>query len=105
MTCIDHERNFPLAHQSGHRRHSILKSFTDRAVAYRAKQNVDPTGLAMAVVVQKLVPAEAAGVLFTRDPLDPDGKRMLAESGLSLTMADDMGDGARKVVAFAKGAR
>jgi succinyl-CoA synthetase beta subunit len=32
------------------------------------------------------------------------GKRMLAESGLSLTMADDMGDGARKVVAFAKGA-
>jgi succinyl-CoA synthetase beta subunit len=33
------------------------------------------------------------------------GKRMLAESGLSLVMADDMGDGARKVVALAKGAR
>jgi succinyl-CoA synthetase beta subunit len=33
------------------------------------------------------------------------GKRMLAESGLALTMADDMGDGARKAVAFAKGAR
>jgi succinyl-CoA synthetase beta subunit len=32
------------------------------------------------------------------------GKKMLAESGLKLTMADDMGDGARKVVAFAKGA-
>jgi succinyl-CoA synthetase beta subunit len=32
------------------------------------------------------------------------GKRMLAESGLALTMADDMGDGARKAVAFAKGA-
>ncbi len=33
------------------------------------------------------------------------GKKMLAESGLALTMADDMGDGARKAVAFAKGAR
>jgi succinyl-CoA synthetase beta subunit len=33
------------------------------------------------------------------------GKRMLAESGLALTMAEDMDDGARKAVAFAKGAR
>ena len=33
------------------------------------------------------------------------GKKMLAESGLALTMADDMADGARKAVAFAKGAR
>jgi succinyl-CoA synthetase beta subunit len=32
------------------------------------------------------------------------GKQMLAESGLALTMAEDMGDGARKAVAFAKGA-
>jgi succinyl-CoA synthetase beta subunit len=31
------------------------------------------------------------------------GKRMLADSGLPLTMADDMGDGARKVVALARG--
>lgn len=56
----------------------------DRAVAYRAKQGVDETGLAMAVVVQKLVPAEVAGVLFTRDPLDPDGRRMLAEASWGL---------------------
>jgi succinyl-CoA synthetase beta subunit len=33
------------------------------------------------------------------------GKKMLAESGLTLTMADDMGDGARKAVAFARGAK
>src|SRR5215468_8164093 len=33
------------------------------------------------------------------------GKKMLAESGLALTMADDMADGAKKVVAFAKGRR
>jgi succinyl-CoA synthetase beta subunit len=33
------------------------------------------------------------------------GKKMLAESGLSLVMADDMGEGARKVVALARGAQ
>jgi rifampicin phosphotransferase len=60
--------------------------FTERAVAYREKQNVDAAELAMAVVVQKLVPAEAAGVLFTLDPfnLDPDGARMLVEAAWGL---------------------
>ena len=58
--------------------------FTERAVAYRKKQNIDANAVAMAVVVQKLVPAEAAGVLFTRDPLDADGKRMLAEASWGL---------------------
>ena len=33
------------------------------------------------------------------------GKKMLAESGLALTMADDMGDGARRVVALARDGR
>ena len=33
------------------------------------------------------------------------GKKMLADSGLALTMADDMGDGAKKAVAFAKGGK
>jgi succinyl-CoA synthetase beta subunit len=33
------------------------------------------------------------------------GKKMLAESGLALTMAEDMGDGAKKAVAFAKATR
>src|SRR5215218_9806797 len=58
--------------------------FTERAVAYRERQSIEAAELAMAVVVQKLVPAEAAGVLFTRDPLDPDGKRMLAEAAWGL---------------------
>jgi pyruvate,water dikinase len=58
--------------------------FTERAVAYRARQGVDAAGLAMAVVVQRLVPAEVAGVLFTRDPTDPDGLRMLAEASWGL---------------------
>jgi succinyl-CoA synthetase beta subunit len=33
------------------------------------------------------------------------GKRMLAESGLNFTNADDMGDGAKKAVALARGGR
>jgi succinyl-CoA synthetase beta subunit len=33
------------------------------------------------------------------------GKKMLADSGLALTMATDMADGARKAVAFAKGSK
>jgi pyruvate,water dikinase len=57
---------------------------TDRAVAYRRKQGVSDDGLAMAVVVQRLVEAEVAGVLFTRDPLDPDGRRMLVEASWGL---------------------
>ena len=57
---------------------------TERAVAYRAKQGIDESQIAMAVVVQKLVPAEVAGVLFTRDPLDPNGHRMLAEASWGL---------------------
>src|SRR4051812_44176302 len=42
----------------------------DRAVPYRRHQGVSDQGLPMAVVVQRLVPADVAGVLFTRDPLD-----------------------------------
>jgi len=34
-----------------------------------------------------------------------EGKRKLAESGLAITSADDLGDAARKVVAAAKGAK
>jgi succinyl-CoA synthetase beta subunit len=34
-----------------------------------------------------------------------EGKRKLAESGLAITSADDLGDAAQKVVAAAKGAK
>jgi pyruvate,water dikinase len=57
---------------------------SERAVAYRRRQGVAGEGLAMAVVVQRLVPGEVAGVLFTRDPLDPEGRRMLVEASWGL---------------------
>lgn len=57
---------------------------TERAAAYRTRQGIDEAQVAMAVVVQRLVPADVAGVLFTRDPQAPDGKRMLAEASWGL---------------------
>jgi phosphohistidine swiveling domain-containing protein len=42
--------------------------WTSRAMAYRARQGIDPAGLALAVVVQQMVPADAAGVMFTANP-------------------------------------
>ena len=43
--------------------------WNDRAVAYRLANGVDPASVSLAVVVQVMVPAAAAGVLFTADPL------------------------------------
>jgi phosphohistidine swiveling domain-containing protein len=57
---------------------------SERAVAYRRRQQVGDDGLSMAVVVQRLVPAEVAGVLFTHDPMDAGGKQMLVEASWGL---------------------
>ncbi|HEY3652440.1 MAG TPA: PEP/pyruvate-binding domain-containing protein [Streptosporangiaceae bacterium] len=40
-----------------------------RAIGYRARRGVEPGDVSIAVVVQQLVPAEAAGVMFTVDPV------------------------------------
>ena len=42
--------------------------FGERAVAYRAEHGVDEAGVAIAVVVQTMVEADAAGVMFTANP-------------------------------------
>jgi pyruvate,water dikinase len=43
--------------------------WTARAIGYRARQGIPPEAVALAVVVQALVPAEAAGILFTANPV------------------------------------
>jgi phosphohistidine swiveling domain-containing protein len=43
--------------------------FNDRAVAYRATLGIDERAVLLAVVVQRMVDADVAGVLFTADPL------------------------------------
>ncbi len=58
--------------------------WTDRAVDYRRQQGVASEGIALAVVVQKMIPAEVAGVLFTRDPVTGDDSAMLASASYGL---------------------
>lgn len=43
--------------------------WTDRAVAYRATHGINPSTVALAVVVQRMVDAAVAGVLFTANPV------------------------------------
>lgn len=46
--------------------------WTARAMAYPPRQGIDPEEVRLAVVVQQLIPADAAGVLFTANPVDGD---------------------------------
>jgi phosphoenolpyruvate synthase/pyruvate phosphate dikinase len=46
--------------------------WTARAIGYRARQNIGAEGVALAVVVQVLINAEAAGIMFTANPLNGD---------------------------------
>jgi len=59
-----------------------ISAFSPRALAYRRRIRLDLLGITMAVVVQEMVPAVVSGVLFTRDPDDPD--LMLVSAGLGL---------------------
>ena len=52
----------------------------ERARAYRLEQGIAEDDLAMAVVVQRMVAARAAGVLFTIDPSTGDANRMVVEA-------------------------
>ena len=58
--------------------------WTARAIGYRARSGIANEGLALAVVVQEMAPAEAAGVLFTADPLSGRRTEMVLEATLGL---------------------
>lgn len=47
--------------------------WTARAIAYRARNQIDNSTVSLAVVVQQMVPSQTSGVLFTANPLT--GKR------------------------------
>ena len=61
--------------------------FTPRAVAYRARLGIGDDEIAMGVVVQAMVPAEAAGVLLTLDPLTGDRSQVTIEAAYGLGTA------------------
>ena len=58
--------------------------FTERAVAYRLRNGVDHREARMAVVVQQMVVPQAAGVLFTADPVTSNRKVAAVEAAFGL---------------------
>lgn len=61
--------------------------FTAQAIAYRAHLTTPVTDLAMGVVVQRMVPAEAAGVMLTIDPITGDRSTIVIEAAYGLGAA------------------
>jgi phosphohistidine swiveling domain-containing protein len=58
--------------------------WTDRAIAYRQRLGIAPGDVAMAVVVQSLIDADAAGVLFTADPVTGHRGRLVLDASTGL---------------------
>jgi pyruvate,water dikinase len=50
-------------------RRAFASLWTDRAVSYRVARGIDPRTVQLAAVVQRMVAAQVAGVLFTANPL------------------------------------
>jgi len=61
--------------------------FTAQAIAYRAQMHTPVEDLAMGVVVQQMVPAEAAGVMLTIDPITGDQSGIVIEAAFGLGAA------------------
>lgn len=58
--------------------------WTARAIAYRNKNNIDQSVVALAVVVQEMVNAEAAGILFTANPINGRRDEMVINAAWGL---------------------
>lgn len=81
-------------------RHCWASLWTPRALAYRRRAGIDGPGAAMAVVVQAMVDAEWAGVMFTADPVGGDRGVVVLEAvpGLADALVSGMTSGHRQVV-------
>lgn len=58
--------------------------WTARAIAYRLKNGIDQETVALAVAVQELVSADAAGILFTANPVNGKRDEMLINAAWGL---------------------
>jgi len=58
--------------------------WTARALAYRAQHGIRPEEVSIAVVVQQLIPAEVAGILFTANPLTGARDQMMINAAWGL---------------------
>jgi phosphohistidine swiveling domain-containing protein len=58
--------------------------WSDRAIEYRRRHELADTPVKLAVIVQRLVPAEAAGVLFTANPVTGARDETIVEASTGL---------------------
>ena len=58
--------------------------WTDRAIAYRDRIGIEQAEVKIAVVVQRMINAEIAGVMFTADPVSGDRKTILVDASRGL---------------------
>ena len=67
-----------------HVRRCWASAFTARALGYAWKNGIDPLRVGMAVVVQKMINARVAGVMFTLNPVTGDRSRIVIEASYGL---------------------
>ncbi|MFG1696354.1 PEP/pyruvate-binding domain-containing protein [Nonomuraea sp. NPDC049309] len=58
--------------------------WTDRAVSYRARLRLDDSEVRIAVVVQRMVEPDVAGVMFTANPVSGDREQLVVDAGSGL---------------------
>ncbi len=58
--------------------------WTARAIGYRARALISPGEMQLAVVVQKMIPCQASGVLFTANPLTEKRSEIVIDATLGL---------------------
>lgn len=58
--------------------------WTARAIAYRARHNVDQYQVSLAVVVQEMVQSDTSGVLFTANPLTGNRNQTVIDAAFGL---------------------
>jgi phosphohistidine swiveling domain-containing protein len=68
----------------GHVKHCWASLWSERAYSYRASAGLADGDVGMAVIVQRLVSAESAGVAFTADPASGRADRLVVESCFGL---------------------
>ena len=58
--------------------------WTARAIGYRMRNGIPNEGLALAVVVQRMIPSESSGVLFTANPLTGNREETVIDATFGL---------------------
>ena len=58
--------------------------WTERAVSYRTSQGIDHAEVSLAVVVQRMVDADVAGVMFTANPVTGNRRQLVVDASPGL---------------------